>query len=237
MKTDESLAWLREAVGGIKYPPDRKQVEEELYTHLIERNRDFLAAGCTEREADRRTCLAMGDAGETRRALAAIHRPFWGYAFLLLRILAAALLLWALIAAVAGRQELAYHLSPLVDGRIAQLTGPQYVQDASCRCGDYTLTLKQAGFGTVLEDRCLLLQLVAATGDPFLGAPTMGLNAAELRTESGAFPVRAVYGRELVFTSRWLLAVYDVEETTLWAQLVLSGPEGDCVLPVRLGEG
>ena len=31
MNTNRSMAWLREAVGGIKYPPDRRRVEKELY--------------------------------------------------------------------------------------------------------------------------------------------------------------------------------------------------------------
>ena len=97
MTTNRSMAWLREAVGGIKYPPDRRRVEKELYAHVMQRNRDFLKDGCTEREADEKACAVMGDPVEVRRDLAAIHRPFWGYAFLLIRILVIGILAWALI--------------------------------------------------------------------------------------------------------------------------------------------
>jgi len=66
--------WLRDAVKYIKFPPDRRQVRQELYEHMIARNRDFLAEGYSEQEADRLSCEAMGDSAEVGKALAAVHK-------------------------------------------------------------------------------------------------------------------------------------------------------------------
>ncbi len=97
--------WLRDAVKYVRFPPDRRRVQEELYSHMIARNRDFLEEGYSEEEADRLSTLAMGDPEEVGRALAAVHRPFWGYFVLCLRI---ALVLALLISAAAVIQKGSY---------------------------------------------------------------------------------------------------------------------------------
>jgi len=72
--------WCRQAVRKIHYPPDRNAVFQELYQHLDDRSDAFLAQGLTEEEAAEQTIAAMGDPAELAEPLAAIHRPFWGYA-------------------------------------------------------------------------------------------------------------------------------------------------------------
>lgn len=240
MNTNRSMAWLREAVGGIKYPPDRRKVEKELYTHIMQRNRDFLKEGCTEREADEKVCAAMGDPVEVRRDLAAIHRPFWGYAYLILRLLVIGILLWTLVSGVRSSQRLAGLFRPLVDEE-RYAVSRWFSQSDKVRCGDYTFRLKRAAYAKNREngEDTLLLELEAKAADPLLGAPL--LYAAEIilqdNREQTYEPVYPVLSRELVFTSRWLCRVSDFPPGADWAVLTLRGPEGPVWLTVQLGEG
>ena len=239
MTTNRSMAWLREAVGGIKFPPDRRKVEKELYAHIMDRNRDFLRSGCTEREADEKVCAAMGDPVEVRRDLAAIHRPFWGYAFLFLRILVVGILLWSLVSGIRHRYTLTGLSRPLVDRERYSLS--QWIpQSGKVRCGDYTFRLKKAAYGknrAGVEDS-LLLVLETDTWDPFLGAPelyALGLSLQDNRgkTYQTVYPAAS---RELVFTCRWLVSVPGFAPGADWAVLTLQGPEGPEWLTVQLGE-
>ena len=70
MQWKEGEYWLRDAVKHVRFPPDRRRVQEELYEHMLSRNLEFLAEGHSEEEADRLACLAMGDPDEVGRALA-----------------------------------------------------------------------------------------------------------------------------------------------------------------------
>ena len=240
MNTNRSMAWLREAVGGIKYPPDRWKAEKELYAHIIDRNRDFCKAGLTEREADERVCQVMGDPVEVRRELAAIHRPFWGFAFFALRVLVAGILIWALVSFAGNNQTLFQEFRPLVDGECFTL--PRWVpQSGKTVCGDYTLTLKRAAWGEekATGESCLLLDLKAATADPFLGAPR-GLNYCtqlNMRAEDSrgrTYPVSLVNSRALVFTSRWLYCVRGIEPGADWVVVTLDLPDGPVWFSLRM---
>lgn len=73
--------WCLHAVQRIKYPPDRNAVYQELRQHLDDRFDSFLAQGLSDEDAVNKTLEAMGDPKEVSKYLAAIHRPFWGYAY------------------------------------------------------------------------------------------------------------------------------------------------------------
>lgn len=73
--------WCGDAVHKIHYPPDRDAVYEELRQHLDDRSEEFLAQGLSEEEAINKTLEVMGDSYELSIQLAAIHRPFWGFAY------------------------------------------------------------------------------------------------------------------------------------------------------------
>lgn len=88
MRYQEFYYWCRDAVSKIKYTPDRNKVYTELYTHLEDRYESFLAKGMSEKEAEQKTLEAMGDAKELAPQLAAIHKPFWGYALSFIRVIA-----------------------------------------------------------------------------------------------------------------------------------------------------
>lgn len=101
--------WCNQAVRLIRYPPDRKEVFEELRQHVDDRSDLFLEQGFSEEEAVEKTLLAMGDADELAPQLAAIHRPFWGFAYSITKWFARIALI-ALLLVV-----LATHIPPLLN--------------------------------------------------------------------------------------------------------------------------
>lgn len=241
MNTNRSMAWLREAVGGIKYPPDRRRVEKELYAHVMQRNRDFLKEGCTEREADEKACAVMGDPVEVRRDLAAIHRPFWGYAYLFLRILVIGIFIWALIAFLAHSRSSGV-LSSLFPKENPERYSVSRViaQSEKARCGDYTFHLTRAAYGKSeeTEEPCLLMELRASTLAPLLGTPFFPFEPVTLTDSRGeTYTVRYRGQWSLVFNSVFYLVAPGMEEGADWAVLTLPGPDGPVWLTLKLGEG
>ena len=73
--------WCTYAVQKIKYSPDREKVYQELRQHLDDRCESFLEQGMDEEAAADKAWEVMGDPNEVADHLAAIHRPFWGYAY------------------------------------------------------------------------------------------------------------------------------------------------------------
>ncbi len=89
--------WCKNATALIRYGPDRKAVEAELMAHL-EDHRDALRAGGMEyKEAEAEAIRAMGDSKEVAQELARVHRPFWGYAYRITKVVAVLLCSLALI--------------------------------------------------------------------------------------------------------------------------------------------
>jgi len=91
MYFQEFYYWCRDAVRKIKFIPDRNKVYEELRGHMEDRYQSLLERGISPKEAEKQTLAAMGDANEIADQLAAIHRPFWGYALVITRFLATVL--------------------------------------------------------------------------------------------------------------------------------------------------
>lgn len=88
MHHQEFFYWCRDAVSKIKYIPDRTKVYTELRAHLEDRYDSFMRKGMTDKEATRKTLEVMGDPMELAVQLAAIHKPYWGYALVATRIIA-----------------------------------------------------------------------------------------------------------------------------------------------------
>ena len=81
------IQWCEKATCRISFGPDRKKVINELMGHLADRRDALMAQGMDEREATEKALEAMGDAEEIAPQLGAIHRPFWGYALRVSKIL------------------------------------------------------------------------------------------------------------------------------------------------------
>ena len=93
-------AWLDEAVGQIRFKPDRSAVFEELNAHIRDRSDDMVSRGYPREEADERTLLAMGDPVEVGKQLDAVHKPWLGWLWVVSRwlaVLALLIVFWSLI--------------------------------------------------------------------------------------------------------------------------------------------
>ena len=97
MLNDQFEAWCREAVSGIRFPPDRRKVRRELMDHLLDHRDALLEAGYDKTTAQNLAVAAMGDAAAIRADLAAIHRPFWGFFLRATRVALALVLATALV--------------------------------------------------------------------------------------------------------------------------------------------
>lgn len=106
MKKETAKSWCLEATKLIKFPPDREAVQEELEQHLIDKQEDLRQQGIPEEEIEALAIAAMGSAEEIAPQLAAIHRPFWGYAYRVIRIILAIGLSFLLLHAVINAEYL-----------------------------------------------------------------------------------------------------------------------------------
>lgn len=70
--------WCSDAASKIVFTPDRREVEQELYQHILDHYDHVLAQGLSPEEAEKQTLSAMGDPKQIAPALGRIHRPFWG---------------------------------------------------------------------------------------------------------------------------------------------------------------
>lgn len=87
MKFHRIKNWCQAATDDIRYPPDRKQVYEELRAHLMDHYDDLVEQGLAPEAAEQMAVAAMGRASEIAPQLAAIHRPFWGYVYSVSKVL------------------------------------------------------------------------------------------------------------------------------------------------------
>ncbi|MGI6031142.1 MAG: hypothetical protein ACOX7F_06535 [Eubacteriales bacterium] len=74
-------AWLERATRLIRFGPDRRAAEEELDAHWEDSLEQLLRdhPEMERQEAEQRVAGRMGDPDEVGRALARLHRPWWGW--------------------------------------------------------------------------------------------------------------------------------------------------------------
>ena len=229
--------WLRDAVKYVRFPPDRRRVQEELYAHMIARNRDFLEAGYSEAEADRLSTEAMGDPEEVGRALAAVHRPFWGYFVLSLRIVLVLALLISVAAVIQkGSRGGFYTIAGYnrLRERYREAASP-VAQDAAARCGDYRFRLRSAGVSQDADFLTgLILELRASTWDPTLGTPRFYYDTLTLEDSTGGkHRAYVLAGRDLIFFSDLLVAAEGFDPEAEWAVLCYEVEGRSFRLPLR----
>lgn len=124
--------WLEAAVSGIRFTPDRLEVERELRGHLEDKIADLgRIFHLDHSQAEKMALEQMGDAEQIGRELAKVHRPWLGYlwhasrwlAWVALCLLAAALCVILLRGElVSGLQEAAEEWNENREGKaIAQV--------------------------------------------------------------------------------------------------------------------
>ncbi len=248
MQWKEGEYWLRDAVKYIKFPPDRRRVQDELYEHMISRNLEFLAAGASEEEADALVCRAMGDPEEVGKALAEVHKPFWGYFLRALRIVSAIVLI--LLAVHILRTHSAYSGNSLsrytgVRGMYEAHIAGWIRQSSGEKCGDYRFRLLRAGTALVGEGEKvipvgdhLVLELRASAWDPGLGTPWLEQRKLSLEDSLGKKHEAFVsISMDWVFFSDMLIVTYDFDPASEWAVLSYDSGEQSFRLPVKLEVG
>ncbi len=238
--------WLRDAVKYIKFPPDRRRVQEELYEHMISRNLDFLAQGCSEEEADRRVCEAMGDPEEVGKALAEVHKPFWGYSLRVLRILLALIVLFAAVTVIrddsGGLPEYRYVLR--MNGVLDERVQGWIPQQASAAAGDYRFRLVKAGItgsepldkmDFLQEGNWLVLRLRFFTWDPNLGPPQFTYRTLTAEDSGGReYPAFTMGEMDLIFGGSFAVLVKDFDPAAEWAVLRFDSGDRSFRMPVHL---
>ena len=246
MRWKEGEYWLRDAVKYVKFPPDRRKVQQELYEHMIARNRDFLNEGCSEEEADRRVCEAMGDPEEVGKALAEVHKPFWGYFLRVLRILLVLVVLLSAASVVRGGGEiLNYYYLRALNGEINERVSTWIPQHASAIVGDYRFRLAKAGLTGpepsadmryFLEKGIyLVLQLRTFTWDPNLGPPQFVYRTLTVEDSGGKEYTAFTRGElDLIFAGGVTILVKDFDPTAEWAVLHFDSGEQSFQMPVHL---
>ncbi len=105
MKTIMGMySWLNIATAGIRFGPDREEVQRELRQHIEDKAADLMRIfpGISEEEAGRRALDGMGDAWELKKELAKVHTPWLGWLWTASRVLLWAVLACTLLAALNG---------------------------------------------------------------------------------------------------------------------------------------
>ena len=87
--------WCYHAVAQIRFKPDRQMVFEELKAHLEDSYDHFLAQGYPAERAQRLAMEAMGDPEEIAPQLGAIHKPWLGYIYRLVKWITIPACIWA----------------------------------------------------------------------------------------------------------------------------------------------
>ncbi len=101
MNDNKFELWCKNATALIRYGPDRKAVEAELMAHLEDHRDALWRQGMEYDKAEAEALRAMGDSKALAEELAKVHRPFWGYAYRITKIVAlflcAITLFWVLV--------------------------------------------------------------------------------------------------------------------------------------------
>jgi hypothetical protein len=244
----EGEYWLRDAVKYVKFPPDRRKVQQELYEHMISRNLDFLAKGASEEEADKLVCQAMGDPEEVGKALAEVHKPFWGYFLRVLRIVTVIVLLFLAVHVLRTRDSYTgslYHRYTAVRSSFEAHMDRWIGQSSAEKCGDYRFRLRRAGVASsgegdlyIPEGDYLVLELRASTRDPGLGTPRLEQRKLTVEDNLGnRYETFVLVTMDWILFSDLLIEARDFDPAAEWAVLSYDSGEQSFRLPVKLEVG
>jgi hypothetical protein len=109
MENNFSL-WCQKATEKIRYGPDRLVVSQELMDHLEDHREALMKQGFTREEAEQKALEAMGSAEEIAPQLGAIHRPWLGYLFSMIRAIAVTAAAFAIFLTVVNVWSLVFNI-------------------------------------------------------------------------------------------------------------------------------
>lgn len=85
MDNRDFLRWCDSATAKIKFKPDREAVAAELLAHLQDHRQTLIEQGMDPEEANEQALAAMGSPQEIAPQLAALHKPWVGYLYYLVK--------------------------------------------------------------------------------------------------------------------------------------------------------
>jgi len=147
--------WLNAATSKIRFPPDRKQVQQELTGHIEDLRDHYAAEGLDEEAAEAAALSAMGDPEAIADDLGRIHRPWLGYVWWLSKgLIAVSIVLCCVLAASQASQRywgrlpgwalydyLTWEFNSSSAGTLAER---ELMPGASVSVGGYTIQVEQA---------------------------------------------------------------------------------------------
>lgn len=98
--------WCDMAVSYIRFPADRPPVRQELLEHLEDAYDFYIAKGLEPAKAEQSAIRDMGDARETGKLLAKIHKPYLGWLWRLTQWVLGILVVLAVIKGVSWCRDL-----------------------------------------------------------------------------------------------------------------------------------
>lgn len=93
--------WCYHAVAQIRFKPDRESVFQELKNHLEDHYEDLIAQGYSPEKARRLAVEAMGNPEEIAPQLGAIHKPWLGYIYRIIKWITIPACAWAIFLLIA----------------------------------------------------------------------------------------------------------------------------------------
>ena len=93
--------WCYHAVAQIRFKPDREAVFAELKAHMEDHYDDLIALGHSPDTAKRLAMEAMGDPEEIAPQLGAIHKPWLGYLYRIVKWITIPACAWAIFLLIA----------------------------------------------------------------------------------------------------------------------------------------
>ena len=150
MENKNIINWCQRATREIRYKPDREAVTMELYHHLEDRYDALIGKGLSPSDAEKQALESMGSAEEIAPQLAAIHSPWLGYIFQIVRSLAVIFATLAIFLAVASFGSLLHTLVTTRNFDSIPANHPNldyyFYPKVSTWCGGYRYQINEAGY-------------------------------------------------------------------------------------------
>ena len=237
--------WCRQAVGHVRFRPDRKAIERELTAHYEDHRLDLERVGYEPDLAAERALRAMGDADEVGRALDRAHKPWLGWLWEVSRVLVVGLVVLILgTAAFSGYGWEAVRDWTLFSQRQSASAAFPAAEELTCptpvQAGAYTITVERACYGE-LEDGTGYLHLNASctTGQFWLEGPDLwdtleAVDSGGTRYRYGRAPWITGFKDDSHILSRGWITVENIPAGTAWVEL--THPMGGWSIRVELPE-
>lgn len=154
--------WCHHAVAEIRFQPDRQAVFDELKAHLEDHYEDLRSNGYSSEDAGRLALEAMGDPEEIAPQLGAIHKPWLGYLYRIVKWIAIPACAWALFLLIAFTGS---HIHSVIsaanyDSLRAEAEGGSYYQpDVTDTSDGYRFTVTEAAVNAAGDTLYIELQI------------------------------------------------------------------------------